>query len=101
MSKHTKGPWKVFQWRDGCQDGSGLYNVGSEEMEVAIVKNILLEDAQLIAAAPELLEALKAAEWGGHENYRQCPVCGGPVHGSDHTPDCILSAALKKAEGGS
>lgn len=53
--------------------------------------------ARLIAAAPELYEALKLAEWGGYtpSDERQCPVCYG-CHDEGHAADCALRAALAK-----
>ena len=53
--KHTPGPWGVTK-----HIGSTQYEVGQEKNRrkaVAVVKT--QEDARLIAAAPELLEALK------------------------------------------
>lgn len=67
MSKHTPGPWKVFQWGDGSQARLNLFNVGSESAEATVVKAISLDDANLIAAAPDMLEALKMAVSGSHD----------------------------------
>jgi hypothetical protein len=59
MSKHTPGPWKIVpSWHDWIVEGpngeeiiwqDGNYNTPT----------ISIEDARLIAAAPDLLEALK------------------------------------------
>lgn len=66
MNKHTPGPWHVVPYGDGnqkvvCSDEAGNWRIafmatssGSRE-ELAEIK----ANARLIAAAPELLEALK------------------------------------------
>ena len=66
MSGHTKGPWKVFLVKSGPNKGQ-LLGVGEETGEgVADAYGGLwgsggekLANAHLIAAAPELLEALE------------------------------------------
>ncbi len=64
MSEHTKGPWRV-----GAYGPNGCYTVGTEGgLMVAMVAHSVnypdqaeqaFGDANLIAAAPDLLEALK------------------------------------------
>lgn len=60
-------------------------------------------NANLIAAAPDLYEALKAAQFGF--NHRRCSLCGGwnmsPQGETDmaHTKACVIAKALTKAEG--
>lgn len=89
---HTPGPWKV-----GYSDGSGAENIPREGAEITdAYDNVIVrggspwgdiaygvlqgEDARLIAAAPELLEALKnvldhggttAGEWVPVAIYKQ------------------------------
>ena len=58
-TKHTAGPWEVGQY------GNSFIVTAKERMyDVAVVRNIGNEDneanARLIAASPELLEALQA-----------------------------------------
>ena len=77
MSKHTPGPWTFGHWGDDfwvSPDSSGLtqkvarvtWGMGEEREEGR-------ENARLIAAAPDLLEALKLHdEWCRRE--RQGPV---------------------------
>ena len=62
MSKHTPGPWEV-----AYQDKNGQSVVKGEHIEVATcwhhcvgsIEKEMHANARLIAAAPELLEALK------------------------------------------
>lgn len=68
--RHTPGPWKVFLVKDGPNKGQ-LLGVGQETGEgVADAYGGLwgsggekLANARLIAAAPDLLDAAKAAEF--------------------------------------
>ncbi len=101
MSKHTPGPWTVCiptpeehpGYADGTrdidvwtgEDGTFIANVGGppEEQEA---------NAHLIAAAPELLETLRAMPH---------PMGCHPSEGR-HTDVCVAAkAAIAKAEGGS
>lgn len=64
MSKHTKGPWKI-----GTPGPNGCYTIGTERgLMTAMIAHSICEpdqveeakaNAALIAAAPELLEALQ------------------------------------------
>ncbi len=94
MSGHTKGPW--FADENGAVRGAGL--------EIVAVRHRLQHDihaanARLIAAAPEMYEALKEA--------RQRLVDGmeseGPLEhewsGSDRKFVRQIDAAIAKAEG--
>jgi len=88
--KHTPGPWKVHgaEVRD-C--GLGIDVICT--MQVSNQMN-WLADALLIAAAPEMLEALKAlrnACWGG------C-ACADPSEEENAAWD-IAEAVIAKAEG--
>lgn len=80
MSKHTPGPWIVEDFM-----GRGEYNVRAGDDYVAIVSEEgHLHNARLIAAAPELLDALKTA------------VARIKIANADG--DNILSAWLEQAE---
>lgn len=58
MSKYTPGPWKVLRGPDAIRPA--VTAVDPETGRVMFVcKLATLADARLIAAAPELLEALK------------------------------------------
>jgi hypothetical protein len=100
MSGHTPGPWSVCGAQDGkCPCSSVLYKDGvicevrdsNSDMADATGHAPSPEEAQankrLIAAAPELLEALKIV--AGSENWR----C------SEDGEWDIVNAAIAKAEG--
>ena len=58
------------------------------------------EHARLIAAAPDIYEALKAVEYISQDGWvtPYCFPCGGWEE-QGHTDDCKVGNALKKAEG--
>ena len=100
MTKHSPGPWK---WKRNQYDEdapvSGMSTVGYPALLDAERKSIVAvdpgsrdsgddgrsfqgsslwltpADARLIAAAPEMLEALRAAATGPYSDG--CPLCGG------------------------
>lgn len=89
MSKHTKAPWKVVENGDrmaGVMSGNNwvTYKAGQDRMTTEELE----ANANLIAAAPDLLEALA---W-------MVEHCEPRL---DHAPDCIRSAkrAISKARG--
>lgn len=60
MSKHTEGPWRYWtQKRTGGEDTCTFQNLKGEEVLRAVTMTLTEADACLIAAAPELLSALK------------------------------------------
>lgn len=70
MSKHTPGPW-VYKKTSGFDYGSTAYWVPG------ICTNIDKEaDARLIAAAPDLLEALKRMEFAFSPLAKDCTLAG-------------------------
>jgi len=80
---HTPGPWSYACVYD---DGATLQAPHVE----------LLANARLIAAAPDLLEALKLAQWCPTTN--QCPACG-QKDVERHNAVCRIGLAIAKAEG--
>lgn len=59
MSKHTPGPWQVIpSWGDWTIEGPNKEEIIFQDGPYQ-TPTIKLENARLIAAAPELLEALK------------------------------------------
>lgn len=83
-TKHTAGPWSAHKSADGLYRVRG--NIGQ-----SIAKDLTAEDARLIAAAPQMFEALdnlicSACEnrigWKGEmsptdrrTDWRTCPYC--------------------------
>lgn len=64
MSKHTPGPWSYFDIPP-MVNSQGVFWVEHDGRRIADVfqqGGETIQNAQLIAAAPELLEALKAVE---------------------------------------
>ena len=90
---HTPGPWKVL--------GEDVVLECNEKEVVAWVGDIdgqMINNAHLIAAAPDMLEALKEVV-ALTENLPVCPFCSCVL---DHRPDCLsheIEAAIKKARG--
>lgn len=99
MSDHTPGPWRIKGWR-GQHDEDGAHIVGPDDQHIASSWGGLREmspgsewrryhsDACLIAAAPDLLEAVMVAVRELEEN------------GADlYDPEVIdtLRSAMKKA----
>jgi len=104
--KHTSGPWQVWptHWAGGSDaakfDGVNTIWIDSPRGELARLKpngrkvdELVYADAHLIAAAPELLEACKAA-LNGLYSYRD--IDGNC---SARTEKEQLIAAIDKAEG--
>jgi hypothetical protein len=102
MSAHTPGPWNIG--RDihdnrigiGSESGVVVYApMGKDAMKAGVQS---IEDARLIAAAPEMLEALKA-----HDKYMFDAGYDGPQSKVLH-PNAAknwrrVQAAIAKAEG--
>jgi hypothetical protein len=106
-ARFTPGPWEAVQIEEG------LFHIHSPKGErrnpvpVAVVDHhrdgytpirtvTAPADANLIAAAPAMYEALKDVEWS---DSGYCPQCTAPKHGNRHQLQCILGNALLAAEG--
>ena len=112
-SKHTPGPW-VYRaathtdWGD-VNDASGDCLIAHCNCYLSGKSLVCLRkdgtdpakaNGLLVAAAPDMLEVLMEAEWGGTAigGNMSCPVCfNSREYG--HSPDCILAAAIAKATG--
>jgi hypothetical protein len=83
---HTPGPWQVM-------DSKTLLHIERQEdgVHVCSMPKIRMADAQLIAAAPDLLAALKryGASCMVNDVAKRCGACVG----------CTAYAAITKAEG--
>jgi hypothetical protein len=101
-TKHTLGPWKLMMRIPG---GTPVIRTDDGALEVCEVH---IEDepgrplpyeanARLIAAAPELLAALKLVQ---SILCEQCPCGDFETHGTEHTDECMTAMdAIEKAEG--
>ena len=58
MSRHTPGPWDTAPWGDGS-NLKGCTNVVDHTRQIIIATDVQEGYARLIAAAPDLLEALE------------------------------------------
>lgn len=98
--KHTPGPWQVaipHEWRQGILDAEGLLIA-----EVHQWKDIMNmeENARLIAAAPDLLQAAKIAQ--RHIEWLAEKELAGdkPMENLLQSVNSTLKAALARAEKG-
>lgn len=98
----TPGPWFVveddregYEWnRHICWDQNGEHRIAFMASDAGTEPN-----AHLIAAAPDLYEALKLIEFGDYDeisDLHSCGLCGGSERGG-HTANCKIRAALLKA----
>ena len=89
MSAHTPGPWAISPPMERCSLGDGLYvQREADGTPTAFASSGNLADARLLAAAPELLAACKAAI----EEFREFM----PTTAGDTLTMC--EAAVAKAE---
>ena len=58
MSKHTPGPWRLNSWQI-TGNGATIADLRSWPNETLMIRLEAEANARLIAAAPELLEALR------------------------------------------
>jgi hypothetical protein len=95
MTKHTPGPWRVRR-KDRLAVVTDIPEWGAyAASEMLIAETVHKADARLIAAAPDLLEALKFAMRYGRLDYHQrtnhnAAYCDGVDH---------ARAAIAAAEG--
>ena len=97
---HTPGPWLVTREAKRLEIAGAAHDVGLSNGGEGIAKVWAARDAgdglanaRLISAAPELLEALRQAEWAleKYETSEDDP--------DDHPSLDIVRAAIAKAEG--
>lgn len=101
MNKHTPGPWKVEIKSIGKHPDKEVF-VTANDPDLFSVCRIgfngspaVIEDAHLIAAAPEMLDALKAArEWMNRFGGDMPAYFGGEAELAEQ-----LNVAIAKAEG--
>lgn len=116
MSKHTPGPWVVeVKESSGPRLERGIVGIGIVDKKGRRIASVAvrhdpreLPNARLIAAAPIMLDALRAVEFsdigGDGVGYEVCPLCGGASPYDDsapsiaqlgHYPDCLIGKSLK------
>lgn len=94
-SKHTPGPWSL--WKDVCHGEHGMITDDAHARHIAQIKDGAPEieaNARLIAAAPELLEAMQTyiAALDGWENTNK-------AERRVKTAEAGMRAAIGKATG--
>lgn len=96
MSKHTKGPWKVIPYNDNGDHGFAVQNASGEQIcETKRYSNgwrtklydQAQDNAKLIAAAPDMLEALLAVV-----NAHEGAIVGGANPACSAAWDLALNA---------
>ncbi len=95
MSDHTPGPWVAVARTNAyidieapSQHGYSARNVASTSLTNHVA------NARLIAAAPDLLEALQSAERAmSNRDFALMTLCG------DRSVRMMIRAAIEKAEG--
>lgn len=96
MSPHTPGPWTWFDYPDGRKLLAAPSRAVIHSPDAPMSCDP--EDANLIAAAPELLDALKMVQWAWRSDGQYCACCGRyKVDG--HNAVCRVALAIAKAEG--
>jgi hypothetical protein len=91
MVNFSKGPWECVAAEFGEGENEGLVAFWVRMPEPCLCK----ADANLIAAAPDMREALTKLQW---YDDGWCLVCGhSPKEG--HQRDCFIGAAIAKADG--
>ena len=117
MGTHTSGPWEAVMPEDPRGQPAPFYSglvalvsmdppIGINAKSVAVVagggyasEEQWRANARLIAAAPDLLEALREVEWVGTKlDDLYCVSCGGRK-ADGHDRDCMTRLAIAKAEG--
>lgn len=98
MSKHAPGPWHVIEYANGRAFGVGVQVQTKGNM--LVTHNICrLSDmatpqaeanAHLIAAAPQMLEALQMA----CDRFANMAICE-----EEDCEDCFIKAAIRAAKG--
>jgi hypothetical protein len=98
---HTLGPWMAVTYKVN-KNLIGIYAESNSPICNIFVTDYDrdLANARLMAAAPLMLEALRAVEWirDSYAKVDVCPWCMG-TRLRGHRPDCHRQAALAAAEG--
>lgn len=95
MSGFTKGPWSVG---GGCRATGFTVKIASGELLVGGAGLTSEANARLIAAAPELYEALESCELWFKQHSPLAPLING-LGDAEHPMLTMIRAALSKAAG--
>lgn len=91
---HTPGPWRVINDTEILAEGAGVFIVcegyGVSARPHRTWDQEVRRNAQLIAAAPEMLAALKAA-------LQYIVMCDGMVDRDRATADVVILEHIKRA----
>lgn len=114
MSGHTPGPWRLNS--DALVVGNGALQMSiaiaydSSTAADGVSREEMKANARLIAAAPELLEALHEGRraigdhFAPNDCYATGPLTGDPIRDLVQCPACsfiaMYDAAIAKAAGG-
>jgi hypothetical protein len=95
--RHTPGPWQAMvtkTWAGVMAGSHCVCTTGNTQSSHDNTKTAAADNARLIAAAPNLLAALRRFEG------RPCESIGLPCMQTGHAdcPTCIARAAIQKAE---
>lgn len=104
---HTPGPWTVG--RESVPFGGTDINITSPKYRKDVNANHVIAslrtisdqweaNANLIAAAPDLLAALKLLRNPGGDGKWPC-YCSDPHYSGDKCENCVATEAINKAEG--
>ena len=94
MSKHTPGPWKIA----GHGNSAGVLEISAPDLPAlcGVIRGSLA-DARLIAAAPDLLEALRMLRAIGAGGVIERIETGKPTWNALDEVEKIARTALDKA----
>lgn len=91
VNKHTPGPWGYLRYNHWNNPNLDCFEITYGEHGEAIADTVYEEaDARLIAAAPQMLEALERECRLNAEEASCCLDCNG----------CFIGQAIKAAKGG-
>ena len=100
---HSKGPWRIDNWDEVDQGGREYVDI--LDAQGVCICTVVDRDAAIVAAAPEMLEALKyEVEYAGeceldHNGFCQAHGLGRDENGK---PDCHVAwyrLIIAKVEG--
>ena len=106
MSAHSPAPWSARPDIGLIFDGKG-HTIGSMIFLAHLSAAEKQANINLMVAAPALLAALQAVEWGGStlefladDHVPACPFCNALKSSGIHTADCLMDIALRRARDG-